>query len=87
MMGIVNGTIPVAGHPVSKGTGTAGIVTRADFNGDGTEQKRILSVLRQLIKGGTLLDLLCLPHWMGQFLTMCGTSHLRVMTVPSDSLD
>ena len=31
MMGIVDGTIPVAGHPVSGSSGTAGMATRADF--------------------------------------------------------
>ena len=51
MIGIVNGIIPVAIHPERTGTWTTCMVTRADFDGYKAEQKRMLSVLEQLIGG------------------------------------
>ena len=47
MMGVVNGIIPVTGHPGRTGAGSAGsavVVTQVDFGGYKAEQKRILSV-------------------------------------------
>ena len=82
MMGIVEGTIPVAGHTGSNRIWTAGIVTLADFEGYKAEQKRTLLVLKQLIEGGGYtIGLLCLPHWRSQFCTVCSTSHLIVIIV------
>ena len=52
MMGIVDGTIPVASCPVSGSSKTAGMVTQAEFESYNAEQKRSLSILAQKIEGG-----------------------------------
>ena len=45
MMGIIDGIIPVAGRPLSGSLGTAGTVTRADYESYEAEQKRTMSIL------------------------------------------
>ena len=81
MIRIVNGTIPVAGHPGRNLTGTTGIVTQADL----ADQKRRMSVLGQLIEGGYTTGSLTFTIGGVSPFTSCDTSHLIVMITLLDS--
>ena len=77
MTGIVDDSILVASRHGSGSLGTAGTVTRADFEGYKAEQECTLAILAQKIEGvNTLLGCLYLPPWRSQFCMVRGTSHL-----------
>ena len=59
MMGIVDGSIPVADCRDSRSLGTVGTVTQAVFEGYKADQKCMISILAQKIEGGGYTTGLC----------------------------
>ena len=83
-MGIVNGSIPVAGRQGSGSLGTTGTVTRTDFESYKAEQKCTLSILVQKIEGGGYTIGSLMFTTLKESVSYCGTSHLKLMIVLLD---